>query len=211
MIKLLGKNKYENDWNNSGINKCVHAFIGKRANGEVATVQTLPWNLKCWGVGSGRRGSFNDSAIQVEIMEDNLKSKVYFNKVYKEAIEFCVMICKKYNIPVENIVSHKESYEMGYGSNHSDPEYWFKKFEFTMDDFRKAVDEKLNGSTLPYQVKVIGDSLNIRKGPGTNYDKVGKITDRGVYTIIEVKGNWGLLKSNARWICLKGYTEKYKD
>jgi uncharacterized protein YgiM (DUF1202 family) len=80
-----------------------------------------------------------------------------------------------------------------------------------MDDFRKAVKEKLNGSTLPYKVRVTVDVLNIRKGPGTTYDKVGSITDRGVYTIVEVKGNWGLLRSKAGWICLKGYTERYKD
>ena len=211
MTKLLGENKYGNDWNRSGITKCVHGFIGKLADGSVATVQTLPYNLKCWGVGKGHKGSFNNSALQFEIMEDNCNSRSYFNKVYNEAIEFCAMLCKKYNIPVENIVSHKEAYEMGYGSNHGDPEYWFGKFGYTMDDFRNAVNKKLNSSsTLPYKVKVTVDSLNIRKGPGKDYDKVGCIKDKGVYTITEVKGNWGHLRSGAGWICLKGYTEKYK-
>ena len=211
IMELLGKNKYGNDWNNGNVNVCVHAFIGKLADGSVATIQTLPWNVRCWGCGSGSRGSFNADSIQFEVCEDGLNSKAYFEKVYKEAVNLCVKLCKTYNIPVKNIVSHKEAYKLGYASNHGDIDHWFKKFEFTMDDFRKAVDEKLNGSTLPYQVKVTIDSLNIRKGPGTNYDKVGKITDRGVYTIIEVKGNWGLLKSKSGWICLKGYTEKYKD
>lgn len=43
-------------------------------------------------------------------------------------------------------------------------------------------------------------NLNIRKGPGTNYDKIGKHTGIGVFTIVaESEGEgatkWGLLKS----------------
>lgn len=54
----------------------------------------------------------------------------------------------------------------------------------------------------PFKVRVEINNLNIRKGPGTNYDKVGKIPI-GVFTITEVQNNnWGKLKSNAGWICL---------
>lgn len=64
-----------------------------------------------------------------------------------------------------------------------------------------------------YLVKVTTDVLNIRKGPGTNYDIAGQIKDRGVYTIVgesDGKGasKWGKLKSGAGWIALD-YTEKY--
>ena len=210
MMKLLGENKYGNHWNQSGISKCVHAFAGKLADGSIAVVQTLPYNVRAWGVGKGSKGSFNASALQIELMEDGHNSKSYCQKVFKEAVEFCAMLCARYDISVEDIVSHKEAYRMGYGSNHGDPESWIGKFGLTMDDFRNEVNKKLNGSpTLPYKVKVTVDSLNIRKGPGTEYDKVGKIKDRGVYTIIDIKGNWGLLKSKSGYIHL-GYTEKYK-
>lgn len=45
------------------------------------------------------------------------------------------------------------------------------------------------------------------KGPGTNYDKVGKYTGIGVFTIVaEADGEgatkWGKLKSGAGWISL---------
>lgn len=210
MMKLLGENKYNNDWNRAGIDKCVHAFIGKLADGSISTVQTLPWNLKAWGVGKGRKGSFNSSALQLEMMEDDHSSKSYCQKIYNEAVEFCAMMCERYNIPVKNIVSHKEAHELGYGSNHGDPEYWLAKFGLTMDSFRKAVEEKLNSSTLPSMVKVNVDKLNIRSGPGMEYKIVGSITDRGVYTITKVEGNWGLLKSKKGYIYLKGYTEKYE-
>jgi N-acetylmuramoyl-L-alanine amidase len=63
---------------------------------------------------------------------------------------------------------------------------------------------------LPGVYRVICDSLNIRKGPGTNYFITGSIKDKGTYTIVEVKnGNWGKLKSGAGWINIhKNYCTK---
>lgn len=54
---------------------------------------------------------------------------------------------------------------------------------------------------VPFKVKVKTD-LNIRTGPSTNYKKVDTIKDNGVYTIIEVKGHWGRLKSKVGWISI---------
>lgn len=58
-----------------------------------------------------------------------------------------------------------------------------------------------------YRVRITADVLMIRKGAGTNYPAVGKIADRGVYTIVaESTGTgaakWGKLKSGAGWIAL---------
>lgn len=58
-----------------------------------------------------------------------------------------------------------------------------------------------------YKVKVTCDALNIRAGAGTSYAIKGCIRDKGTYTIVETKGNWGRLKSGAGWICLD-YTKK---
>ena len=58
-----------------------------------------------------------------------------------------------------------------------------------------------------YRVKVTASALNYRKGPGTNYDVIGTITNKGIYTIVEERNGWGKLKSGAGWISLK-YTEK---
>lgn len=48
------------------------------------------------------------------------------------------------------------------------------------------------------RVKITG-SVQIRKGPGTNYAVASTITS-GVYTIVEKCGVWGRLKSGAGWI-----------
>lgn len=60
---------------------------------------------------------------------------------------------------------------------------------------------------VPFLVKVEIPDLNIRKGPGTSFDRV-KFIPPGVYTIVEMKqGNgsekgWGKLKSGLGWISL---------
>ena len=62
-------------------------------------------------------------------------------------------------------------------------------------------------SFKPYLVKVTAKSLNVRDKASTNGAIVGKITDKGVYTIVDKKGSWGKLKSGAGWISLN-YTKK---
>lgn len=149
----LGKNKYDNHWNHSkvemGRSVCVHAFIGVNDNDTVETYQTLPFDICCWGCGSGRNGSYNfnpTARIQFEICEDDLGDKTYFNEAFREAIEFCAYLCKNYSIPVERISSHAEANSEGFGSNHGDCDYWLKKYGLSMDWFRNEVNKILDAA-----------------------------------------------------------------
>ena len=58
-----------------------------------------------------------------------------------------------------------------------------------------------------FLVKVTATSLNVRKGPGTSYEVTTQIKKDQVFTITEVQGDWGKLKSGAGWIHL-GYVVK---
>ena len=218
---LLGVNKNNNSWNKSGLVVCVHAFIGKDKNDDVRCYQTLPFNYACWGVGSGRNGSYNynPAYIQFEICEDALTDKNYFTKAFDVASDFCAYLCKEYNISIDNVVSHQEAYKRGYGSNHADCDHWLKKFGKTMNDFRNDVKAKLGNPTpetkveektesTNYLVKVTADVLNVRDGAGTNYKINTTVKKNEIFTIVETKDNWGKLKSGAGWICLD-YTERY--
>lgn len=145
---ILGTNKNNNDWNRSGVEKCVHAFIGYDKNKEVKCYQTLPFDIACWGCGGGKKGSFNynpQGHIQFEMCEDGLTNEDYFNKVFDTAAEFCAYLCKTYNLKVDSIVSHQEAAKLGYASNHNDPSKWLKNFGKDMNWFRSLVNEKLNG------------------------------------------------------------------
>lgn len=145
----VGANKYGNHWNQStpgGSKICVHAFIGRDKNNKVRVAEILPLDICCWGVGKGKNGSYNyDPAyIQFEICEDALKDENYYRQAFSVAAEYCAHLCRKYNLPVENIVGHCEAYKKGYGSNHKDPEHWMKNFGDSMAEFRKRVSAKLN-------------------------------------------------------------------
>ena len=141
----LGKNQYNNHWNTyhpGGREVCVHGFIGKLADGSVATYQTLPWDYRGWHAG----GSANDTHIGFEICEDGLSDATYFKKVYQEAIELCAYLCKQYGLTEQNIICHSEGYKKGIASNHSDVMHWFPKHGKSMDSFRADVKALLTGT-----------------------------------------------------------------
>lgn len=139
---LLGKNQYNNHWNTyhpGGREVCVHGFIGKLADGSVATYQVLPWDHRGWHAG----GSANNTHISFEICEDGLADGTYFKKVYQEAVELCAYLCKLYGLTEKDIICHSEGYKRGVASNHGDVMHWFPKHGKSMDTFRAAVKELL--------------------------------------------------------------------
>ena len=157
MIKILGKNTNKNDWNHISHQAGLNCWIGKLADGTVTTVQTMPWNYRPWGCGSGSKGSCNNGWIQFEICEDDLNNQDYFNKVYKEACEITAYLCQMYNlnplrtvkmngVNVPVILDHATSCKLGFGSNHGDVQHWFKKYGKTLDDVRNDVAALMNSA-----------------------------------------------------------------
>lgn len=147
---LLGVNQYGNHWNQDkpgGSYVCVHGFIGKLADGTVATYQTLPWNWRGWHAGDGSKGSANNTHISFEICEDDLTDSNYFAAVYQEAVELCAYLCKQYGLTEKDILCHSEGYTQGIASNHGDVMHWFPKFGKSMDTFRADVKKLLGGGS----------------------------------------------------------------
>lgn len=159
---LLGKNQYNNHWNQDkpdGRQVCPHAFIGKLADGSIATCQTLPWNHRGWHAG----GDANNSHLGIEICEDNLTDASYFNAVYQEAVELCVYLCRLYGLSEESIIGHYEGYQRGIASNHGDPKNWFSLHGKSMDSFRAAVKAALNKTENESSFRLaVGDVVEIR-------------------------------------------------
>ena len=150
LIALIGKNQYGNDWNHIERQAGLNCWIGKLADGSVATIQTMPWDYKPWGCGKGSKGSCNNGWMQFEICEDDLNNADYFNAVYKEGCEITAYYCKMYNLNplgtvsykgviVPVILDHATSYKLGLGGNHGDVQHWFKKYGKTLDDVRRDV------------------------------------------------------------------------
>ena len=170
-VDEVGVNQYGNHWNTAtpgGRKVCVHAFIGYDKSGQIRVAEILPLNICCWGVGIGKKGSYNTNPayIQFEICEDGLNDKTYYQKAFAVAAEYCAQLCREQNISIDNIVGHCEAYKKGYGSNHGDPEHWMKNFGETMDDFRKRVSEilKTNESKKENKEEAATVNSSIEKG-----------------------------------------------
>lgn len=146
---LLGVNNNGNHFNtlNPGGRKvCVHAFIGKMKDGSIATYQIMPWDWVAWHSGGGSKGyAYNMGYIGFEICEDGLTDRAYFNKVYQEAVDLCVYLCKQYGLTEKNIICHSEGHAIGIASNHGDVMHWFPNHGKSMDTFRAAVKAGLGG------------------------------------------------------------------
>lgn len=148
---LLGENQYGNHWNRPGLAACVHAFIGRRADGTVDTYQTLPWNYRGWHC--GRSG--NDTHISFEICEDGLADEDYFRQTYQAAVDLAANLCRLYGLdPLAAgvVVDHAEGSALGIASSHSDIGHWWRRFGVQMEDFRQAVAQAME-TPAPYQVR----------------------------------------------------------
>lgn len=179
---IIGANTSGNHWNQSNyewkqkygvpLNKCVHAFIGKFANGSVGTVQTLPWDCRGW---HGGHQVANDNYIGFEICEDGLTNPTYFKAVYQEAVELTAMLCKEYKLdPLKDgvVICHSEGHNRGIASNHADVMHWFPKHGKTMDDFRKDVYTAMNNNATS---NVSGKIYRVQVGAFSNKANAEKL------------------------------------
>lgn len=151
--EVLGVNKNGNHWDQSNaewkrkfgdaLNKCVHAFIGKAADGSVVVVQTLPWDMRGWHAGLT---AGNDRYIGFEICEDGLDDPEYCKATYEAAVQLTAELCSLFGLDPKKdgaVICHAEGFQRGVASNHGDVLHWWGKFGYTMDGFRADVAEKL--------------------------------------------------------------------
>ena len=221
---------FYSNYNRTGANALPHAFLER--SGRV--LQLMPWDNVGCHVGAGTNGGWNGLSIGVEVCEpaghtylpnsgtmvgyDAQKNAAYFADIYEQAIQLFAYLCERYGLTERDIYCHAEVHRLGYGSNHIDIEHWWPKHGKNMDTFRADVGARLQGETwrpadpeyTPGMYKVLADNLTIRRGPGTDYEAVGYITDHGCYTAVEIiNGHWGKLKSGAGYISVhKAYCRK---
>lgn len=128
---------------------CVHAFLDDQG-----VYQYLPWDHRGWHAG----GSANNTHIGFEICEPTgfayshgstmegynvEENEEYFRNIFNNAVELCVMLCKKFNLTEEDIITHCEGHKLGIASNHADVMHWFPKHGESMDSLREAVKKEL--------------------------------------------------------------------
>lgn len=141
-------------FNNVSAKTAVHAAVNN-----TNIYQFMPWTYRPWGCGSGPNGSGNDSYIQFEICEpsgfkykpnstimdgyDIKKQQSYFDAIWNNAVDLATYLCGIYKLSASTIICHSEAHTKGIASNHGDVMHWFPKHGKNMDDFRKAVADKM--------------------------------------------------------------------
>ena len=200
LLARLGINPNGNHWNRAGLNVCVHGFIGKLADGSVASVQTLPWNRRGWHAGDGSSGrSANDTHISFEICEDGLDDPDYFARAYREAVELTAMLCKQYGLdPLADgvVICHQEGYRRGIASNHGDVLHWFPRFGKSMDDFRADVAAELGRRPEAPAVDGSNDRNDKEEDGMVYYERLGDVAD-GYKTTIRKLMERGALRGRS--------------
>ena len=177
---------------------------------------------------------WNNNKICIEIYGNFDKGKDVMTKEQKDAvITVYGELCKKFKITpsISTIRCHAwftagGTYLGDYNKSKSAktcPGTNFMGFgnskEAIRDNFIPLIQNYISGKTTTtvkdpvacgvYRVKSPDGVLNIRKGPGASYDKVGQVKNGEAYTITKINGSWGYLKSGVGWINLS-YTEKVK-
>ena len=177
---------------------------------------------------------WNSNKICIEIYGNFDKGKDVMTKEQKDAvITVYGELCKKFKITpsISTIRCHAwftsgGTYLGDYNKSKSAktcPGTNFMGFgnskEAIRDNFIPLIQNYISGKTTTtvkdpvacgvYKIKSPDGVLNIRKGPGASYDKVGQVKNGEAYTITKINGSWGYLKSGVGWINLS-YTEKVK-
>ena len=176
---------------------------------------------------------WNSNKICIEIYGNFDKGKDVMTKEQKEAvITVYGELCKKFKITpsISTIRCHAwftagGTYLGDYNKSKSAktcPGTNFMGFGNSKaairDNFIPLIQNYISGKTTTvqdpvacgiYRIKSPDGVLNIRKGPGASYEKVGQVKNGEAYTITKINGSWGYLKSGAGWINLS-YTEKVK-
>lgn len=144
-------------FDNPNVEASVHRVL--QADGQC--YQLAPDNFRMWHAG----GTANNTHMGIEMTEpdcisydanngykvhikDRAKALDHVVKTYACAVELFSDLCIRYNWdPLKDgvILSHKECYERGIGSNHGDPEHLWDALGtgYTMNTFRAAVAKRV--------------------------------------------------------------------
>ncbi|MBQ1546379.1 MAG: N-acetylmuramoyl-L-alanine amidase [Clostridia bacterium] len=136
-------------WNKPDIDPASHAFVD-----DEEAYLLLPLEQTAWHAGKGANPTYLDVEIcepdgftyseYNEIEDYNVEEQQeYFDGAWNNAVLYTAFICQKFGFSANQILSHYESFLLGFGSQHSDPDHWIVLHDKTMDDFRDDVAKTL--------------------------------------------------------------------
>ena len=170
---------------------------------------TLPQNNFC-GLGVTQRGktglSFDTPQLGIRAQVQHLKAYASTDKLRNERIDPRFRYVTRGCAPYTEWLGQKENPQgKGWAAGEKYGEKILSILKAIVSEGKVQFMESLTLSA-PYMVRVSIPDLNIRKGPGTSFQKTGKFTGVGIFTVVEEQDGWGLLKAYAEkrngWISL---------
>ena len=141
----------------------------------------------------------NKNSLSIELCDTKKDGSIRASDATLDnAVELARKKMAEYNIDIDHVIRHFDVNGKHCPAYFMDELAW-ASFKSRLVD-KPAAAEKIEDGT--FKVKILASVLNIRTGPGMGCKVVGKIRDKGVYTIIEERNGWGRLKSKAGWISL---------
>lgn len=208
-----------NAMNRNSAGWAVNAILGDFHLGEGRILLCMPYKARPWGVGSGKKGSWNNYRIQWEVLEpsghtyaggtmigyDVAKNQGYFERMWKMLVAWNVYVADKFGFGPDTINDHAESYRAGMGGNHADMGQWLPKHGKSMDALRAEVAAILYAPVETVQVNYQGkttakEGLFCRTAPGKQNTAVRLIPYGTVLTISAESGRWGY--TGEGWVSL---------
>lgn len=146
------------------------------------------------------------------------------DSVMKKLIDLCVDICWRNHIyPCTYTGNSSGTLQMHkwYSNTDCPGPYLASKFSYIANEVTRRLTEKRKGkpstpsapskpasATSGNLYKVIANALNVRSGPSTDYRINTTVKKNEIYTIVEIRNDWGRLKSGAGWVYM-GYMAPY--
>jgi hypothetical protein len=203
MAGILSAEQCGKIFQKKGRNGSSHYGIGNDGKiGQYVDEKNTAWTNSNWDA--------NCKAVTIEVSNSKTGGNWEVgDKALNSLIKLVADIGKRNNLGTlvkgKNVTWHRM-----YSKTTCPGDYLLSKMDYIISEANKINNPKKPQTTKDYLVQVTVNALNIREGAGTKYKVVGCIRDKGTYTIVETKNNWGKLKSGAGWICLD-YTKKIKS
>lgn len=164
-----------------------------------SVTQSVPDNYIAWHCGTKKaykhKECRNANSLAIEICDDVKNGTIYPSaKTIENALELTKHLMQKYNIPKENVIRH---YDV---TGKLCPAYWCgttaKDSKWKTEFWNKLVTKPnvQTGGATYFKIKTNKDEVV--------YSETNTTAPKGVYTIIETKGNMGKLKSGIGWVNL---------
>jgi len=123
-------------------------------------IQLIPYNEVSWHAGR----TANLSMIGVELCRPAEYDEDKFNAVWDTAVKlFADIFIEQVGVPIvtkDNLMSHAEVSDKWHETNHQDPVSYFVEYGKTVDDFRRAVQQRINELKGP-QLMPLADAVNL--------------------------------------------------